>query len=176
MAEQVGLLEAADRPARSAGKVVVVAGTRAGVGRTTVAVGLALALAGAEVRVALIDLDLRLGNLAPLLGIKPGGDILSALAPGVLDDLGRLRAQLAWGPSGVDVLPAPPPDDRRSVDPARVARLMSSLGELYDYVIVDTAPGVDEVNRAAFAAAARVLLVVTPELASVEIEPTLPRD
>src|SRR3954451_6549656 len=88
--EKGRVIEGVERPPRGVGKVVVVAGTRAGVGRTTVAVGLAMALAGAESRVALIDLDLRLGNLAPQLGIKPGGDVLSALAPGVLEDLGRL--------------------------------------------------------------------------------------
>jgi hypothetical protein len=176
MVEQVGLLDSVDRPARRAGQVVVVCGTRPGVGKTTVAVNLALALVGGEARVALVDLDLRLGNLAPLLGVKTGGDVLSALAPGVLDDLGRLRAQLAWGPSGVDVLPAPPPDDRRPLDPVRVGRLLAALSELYDYVIVDTGPGADEVNRTAFSAAARVLLVVTPELATLEAEPGLPRD
>src|SRR4051794_36852482 len=112
MVQQIGTLES-DRPARQRdGTVVVVFGTKAGVGKTTVAVGLALALAVDEARVALVDLDLKLGNVASVLGVRPTGDVLSALAPGVLDDLGQLRAQLVWGPSGVDVLAAPPPDDR----------------------------------------------------------------
>src|SRR5438094_247880 len=97
--------------ARQPGTVVVVAGAR-----------------------ALVDLDLRLGNIKSLLGLRTGGDVLSAVARDVLDDLGLLRAQLAWGPSGVDVLAAPPPDARTSIDPIRVERLLRQLTQLYDYV------------------------------------------
>jgi hypothetical protein len=135
------------------------------VGKTTIAIDLALALAReTDARVALVDLDLQLGNIAGLLGIRRSGDVADALAPAILLDPGRLRSQLGCAPPGIDVLVAPSPDRRGAVDLTRLPLLLQRLSHLYDYVIADTAPVPAESALAALGAATTAVLVTTPAI------------
>lgn len=52
-------------------QVIAVTGGKGGVGKTTVAVNLSLALAKLGRRVVLLDADLRLANIDVMLGLTP---------------------------------------------------------------------------------------------------------
>ncbi|HEY3109448.1 MAG TPA: P-loop NTPase [Chloroflexota bacterium] len=153
-------------PAAPSGTVVTVFGIKGGIGKTTVAANLAVALAQETARsVALVDLDLPFGDVAVMLDLKPERDVLSALDPGVMHDPGRLQVQLTPGPAGVQVLPAPmDPTSKLAVDGEQVGQLVTRLAALYDFVVVDTPPGVNELTAAALDAAALGVLVATPEV------------
>ena len=159
-----------ERPRRSnaettaRGSLVVVVGAAAGVGKTTMALHLASALvAETAKRVALVDLDLRMGTVAATLGARPDRDVGTALDALELEDDGQLLTHLSWAAGGFQVLPAPPPDPPRTPEPERVAALLHRLVQHYDFVVVDTPPTADAATAAALNAAATVLLLTTPE-------------
>src|SRR6266536_2076237 len=133
------------------GKVVVVVAAVAGVGKTLVALNLASALAsdGAR-RVALVDFDLKLGTIAPSLGLAPTRDVATALGALRLEDSGQLLTHLSWAPGGFEVLAAPGPDKRiADDDPDAFAKLLQALIDHYDFVVVDTPPALSGPTAAA---------------------------
>jgi pilus assembly protein CpaE len=148
-----------------AGTILTLAGVKGGVGKTTIAVNLALSLAIESGRsVALVDLDLPYGDIAMLLGLRPTGSVVSAVSDAsILADPDLLQAQLCAGPRGIKVLTAPINGSGDIVEGSQVAPLLSRLAGLYDFVVVDTAPGFVELTAASLDVANHTLLVTTPE-------------
>ncbi|MDE3077743.1 MAG: AAA family ATPase, partial [Chloroflexota bacterium] len=122
------------------GEVITVFGAKGGVGRTTLATNVAVALAlNYKQRVALMDLDLQLGDVALMLDIVPERTIAD-LVP-VVDKLDPelMRGFLSVHASGLKVLPAPArPEDGEKVTSAHVRKILEVLARTYDYVVVDT--------------------------------------
>ena len=156
-------------PAAPTGTIAAVFGVKGGVGKTTLATNLAVALAQeTSASVALVDLDVPFGDVALMLDIHPEQDILDALADPVLDDLERLQNLLVRTPHGVHVLAAPlAPDDAGALDSGRVGRLLARLAALHQFVLVDTPVGLTELTAAALDAAELAMLVTTPEIAAL---------
>ena len=156
-------------PAAPTGTIAAVFGVKGGVGKTTLATNLAVALAQeTSASVALVDLDVPFGDVALMLDIHPEQDILDALADSVLDDLERLQNLLVRTPQGVHVLAAPlAPGDAGALDSGRVGRLLTRLAALHQFVLVDTPVGLTELTAAALDVAELALLVTTPEIAAL---------
>jgi pilus assembly protein CpaE len=148
-----------------AGTVVTLCGVKGGIGKTTIAVNLALSLASETGRsVALVDLDLPYGDIAMLLSLRPTSSVVSAVSdPTILADPELLQAQLCNGPAGIQVLTAPLNGSGDVVEGSQVAPLLTRLAGLYDFVVVDTAPGFVELTAAALDVASHTVLVATPE-------------
>ena len=110
---------------------VMVVSPFAGDGRTTTARDLASAFARAGRRVVLVHADLR-GSASRGPGLA---EVLAGMEPGE-----ALRADDAQG--GYHVLPAgvAPTDPAALLAPERVARVLQSLGQDHDLVVVDTPP------------------------------------
>ena len=154
-----------------AGSVISVVGVKGGIGKTTIATNLAVSLAEQNgSSVALVDLDLPFGDIALMLDLHPERDITHALDEAVLEDPDRLQAQLAMGPNGINVLPAPLTSGRTpptELDGRKLSRLLTRLASLYEFVVVDTPPGLSETAAAALDVSALALLVTTPEGAAL---------
>ncbi len=151
----------------SAGTIITVFGDKGGVGKTTLATNLALALARETSRsVALVDLDLPHGDIAILLNLSTERSAAAAMSEAILADPLLLQAQLVSGPEGVRVLSGSMPAESAQVAIAgsQVTELLTRLAELHDYVVVDTPPGINEFSAAALDVASLALLVTTPEL------------
>jgi pilus assembly protein CpaE len=154
-------------PTAPTGSIIAAFGVKGGVGKTTLATNLAVALAQeTAASVALVDLDVPFGDVALMLDIHPEQDILDALDENILSgDLERLQRLLVRTDSGVHVLSAPlAPDDAGAIDSARVGRLLRRLAALYQFVLVDTPVGITEITAAALDAAELDLLITTPEV------------
>jgi pilus assembly protein CpaE len=156
-------------PTAPTGSIIAVFGVKGGVGKTTLATNLAVALAQeSSASVALVDLDVPFGDIALMLDIHPERDILDALDDNVLDELERLQNVLVRTPQGVHVLSAPlAPDDAGALDSRRVGRLLSRLAALHQFVLVDTPVGLTELTAAALDVSELALLVTTPEIAAL---------
>ncbi|HEY2595485.1 MAG TPA: P-loop NTPase [Chloroflexota bacterium] len=168
-ADRLRVVSAAHDPAAPTGTVISVFGVKGGVGKTTLATNLAVALAQeGSASVALVDLDVPFGDVALMLDMHPEQDVLDALADGVVDDLERLQKLLERSPHGVHVLPAPlAPDNSASLDSRKIGGLLTKLAALHQFVLVDTPVGLTELTAAALDVSELSLLVTTPEIASL---------
>jgi pilus assembly protein CpaE len=145
------------------GKLLVFAGAKGGTGVTTVASNFAAALAR-HVKVALIDLDLELGDAALTLGLSPKFTTLDAL-----NNLGRLDSDfllslMAKHDSGLWVLGAP--DTIPTNHPAKdgTGRLLRLAREDFAYVVVDAGSHSLDWHEELFQEATAVYLVTQVSL------------
>ena len=146
--------------------VVVVGSGKGGVGKSTVAVTMSVALAGLGKRVLLFEGDQNLGNLHVLLGV-PSGKKLEKLLHGEADpeDLLISMQENLWllpGESGLEEL-------RRMglLDRARLYHFLSSVFDQFDIVIVDASAGVDSAVEVCAVHASRLLTITVPEPAAL---------
>ncbi|QNN54155.1 AAA family ATPase [Nocardioides mesophilus] len=152
------------------GRVFVVAGSKGGVGTSTLAAHLAheyvRAVPGKSV--CLVDLDVEKGDLGNLLGVTHRLDI-SDLAK-VADDLGpsTVSSAIHRDPSGVAVLLAPGSvEDIGSVGDREARLIVGAIRRQFDLVVVDAGSHVTPVTAAAVEIADEVLLVTNPDVLSL---------
>ena len=128
------------------GHVITVFAPKGGVGKTTTAVNLALALADGGVRkVCLVDLDLAFGDVAITMQLFPSHTIEEAIGAEEAMDYSMVESLLTRHEQSLMVLAAPNlPDARDRVTARLVSRMMRTLRGEFDYVVVDTAPNFDE--------------------------------
>jgi pilus assembly protein CpaE len=156
------------------GRVVTVFSPKGGVGKTTVAVNLALALADHGARkVCLVDLDLAFGDVAITLQLFPSHSIEHAAGAEQSLDVSLLEPLLTRHPDGVSVLAAPSlPDALDRISTQLVGAVIDALAAHHDYVVVDTAPAFDEHTLAALDDTDDLVLVATldvPTLKNVKV-------
>ncbi|WP_372728578.1 AAA family ATPase [Nocardioides sp.] len=156
------------------GKIVTVFSPKGGVGKTTMAVNLALALTdrGAR-RVCLVDLDLAFGDVAITLQLFPTHSIEQAVGSEDTLDEQMLTGLLTRHHDSLMVLAAPShPDVHERITSALVQRVLRTLQESFDYVVVDTAPAFDEQTLAALDETDECVIVATldvPTLKNVKV-------
>ena len=145
---------------------VAVTGGKGGVGKTCVAVNLAVALAKLGARTLLVDMDLGLANADLLLGVDPAHTLREVI-------LGQAPASAAitQTPFGCQFLAADSGLEEFShLDEAQLLRLFNALAVLskgFDVVVLDTPAGIGREVMAALRCARVVLPVVTPDPASI---------
>ena len=162
-------------------RVIAVSGCKGGVGKTVVAVNLALALAKLGQRVVLMDGNLSVPDVEFTLGMNKDGLkgqsssdlIFSSSAEGELVSEAPSHQQkgLLDGPSGVRVfIPAAQGDWKDSIQIIQAVELIQDMDDLasdLDTLIIDTAPGLAPDNVTLIQAATEVVVVVSPEDVSV---------
>jgi pilus assembly protein CpaE len=129
--------------ARTGSLMVTLFSPKGGVGRTTLAYNLSVAL-GTEHRVCLIDGSLQFSDLRGLLRVP-------AVAPSIVNlPTDRIResdlTDVMWrDPSGIDILLAPPRIEMAEMVTVRdIEKSLSLLRQLYEFVIIDTRAALQE--------------------------------
>lgn len=150
-------------------KVITVFGTKGGVGKTTVALNLAIAIRQMTgKRVALIDLNLHSGNAALLAGIPYRRSIKD-----VVDDINNLDEEMldsycAVHPSGLKILPAPVLTEYAAfIQPEHVDRILKFMSQIFNYVIVDAPTSFHDTIIPALEHSNEILLLTTIDMASI---------
>lgn len=150
-------------------KVIVVLSPKGGSGKTMVSTNLASALATTFTGDAVIvDLDCMFGDVASVLGMVPDHTIGElAMLPSF--DSTTLKVYLSrHEQSGLYVLAGPAkPEEADAVTPAVVGHVIDLLRRDFQYVIVDTAAGLDEHAQAAIEHATDLLLLASMDIASI---------
>ncbi len=152
--------------ATAAPRLIVVASGKGGVGTTTVAVNLAVALAADGRRTVLVDADLGRADASALCRVDDAYTVADVLA-------GRrsVHETLVRGPAGVQVLPgAWAAGHLTDCEPAAQERLLGELvrlGPHADYVVIDAGSALNRIVKRFWQAADRVLVVTSPEATSV---------
>src|SRR5437867_3829875 len=152
-----------------AGEVITVFSPKGGVGCTTIASNLAIALANiTNGKVALVDFSLQFGDVAVLLNLHSHHGI-HELMRNVEDlDADILDNVMVAHPSGVKVLLPPPNLDLvEEVATEGMAAVIKALRKFYDFVIVDTWHSIEDATLAVMDLSSTLLLVTTPEVPSL---------
>jgi pilus assembly protein CpaE len=142
-------------------KVMSVFAPKGGVGKTTIAFNLAVALGQLDQRTVLIDGSLQFGDLRSLLKVPVD-------APSILDlptdrisesDLG----DVLWrDPSGIDILLAPPRIEMAEMlTPRDVDKVLSLLRRVYAAIVIDMSSHLNDINLAFLDASDAIIEIVT---------------
>lgn len=154
-----------DSTAVGSDRVIVVFGTKGGVGKTTLAVNLAVSLAKRGLRTALLDLHFDWGQIAiHMRGTppRPFGELLSETKR---LDADLLQSFMVRHSTGVHVLQAPPkPEMAEFVNQEHVAAFVIRARDGFDRVVIDTPAGFPETTFPALEHADHLLLVTTPDV------------
>lgn len=129
--------------------MIVVTSSVPGEGKSTTALGIAMAVAERRRHVLLVDADLRRPSIARLCGLE-GSVGLSTLLVGEasIEDVAH-----PWGPVGLHVLPAGqrPPNPSQLVDSDAMESFLASARTKYDFVVLDAPPALALNDAAALA-------------------------
>jgi len=142
-------------------RVYSVFAPKGGVGKTTIAFNLAVALGQAEQRTVLIDGSLQFGDLRSLLKVPVD-------APSILDlPTDRVSesdlADVLWrDPSGIDILLAPPRVEMAEMITTRdVDKIVSLLRRVYGSIVIDMSSALNDINLAFLDLSDTIVEIVT---------------
>jgi capsular exopolysaccharide synthesis family protein len=119
-------------------KTMMVTSGQPGDGKTTTVFNVALALTQLKAEVLVIDCDMRKPRLHKLLQLQKGEGLSTLLASGGDPDQFIIRTPVR----GLSVLPCGyvPPNPSELISSESMKELLRSLGERFDYVIIDAPP------------------------------------
>jgi pilus assembly protein CpaE len=131
-------------------KIIHVVPTQGGCGSTTVACNVAASLAK-HAKTVLIDLDLIRGGVAGYFDTRPRYTIADVMESSEKVDKHLLDNALAIHQHSNLALLARPelPEDTQRVTPAGANRLLSVLGQMFDFVVIDSMMSIDPVYATA---------------------------
>ncbi len=162
---------AAPGPSSDRGQVITLFSPKGGVGRTTIATNLAVALHQLTGRpVALVDGSLPFGDIGVILNMNPKAKTIADLVGSFeTADADVLDAVLVPHSSGIRVLLAPPtPESAELITGAHIKHVLDTLRERYAYTVVDTWPSFQEVVLTMMDTADVVLTPMTLEITSLK--------
>lgn len=152
---------AAEVSAAGGARMITVFAPKGGVGKTTLAFNLAVAIGQTGVRTALIDGSLQFGDMRALLKVPMDAPSLLDLPTDRIQE-SDLEDVLWRDPSGIDILLAPPRVELAEMVTVRdLEKTLSLLRRVYQVIIVDTPAVVNDVNLAFLDHSETILEVVT---------------
>jgi pilus assembly protein CpaE len=153
------------------GMVIAVFSPKGGVGRTTIAVNMALAAATELGKsVVLMDGSFQFGDVGVLLNLNPKNKSIADLVPELeAGEVESLDTFVINHSAGVRVLLAPPsPEMAELITPTAVKRVLEALRVQHDLVIVDCTSSFNETTLAILDAADTVLTILSLEITSIK--------
>jgi septum site-determining protein MinD len=142
-----------------AGYVCTVAGGKGGVGKTTTAVNVAAALEEQGYDTVVVDADLGMANLAAMVDIDPEDSIHAVLAGST-----TVSAALTEVQGGITIVPGEQSLEAfADADPAKLKKVIKTLRNAYDVVLIDTGAGLSHETTVPLGLADGIVLITTPD-------------
>ena len=150
----------------NSGTIIAVAGASGGVGTTSIAVNLAVSLAQAPDRsVALVDLDMALGDADVFLDMIPDYTLLDVAQNISRLDLALLRKSLTKHETGVYLLPRPVQiEDISTISTDDFNRVIGLMKASFSHLVIDLSKSYSKLDIAALEAAHHILLLTQLDL------------
>lgn len=146
--------------------VLAVTGGKGGVGKTNIAINLAVALADLQRKVMLLDADLGLSNVDVMLGLRARKNLYH-----VLQNECGIEDIIIPGPHGIQIIPAASGvSEMANLSVQEHMGIIDSISEFnpsLDYFIIDTAAGISNSVSLLTHLANTILIVVCDEPASL---------
>ncbi|ALO45620.1 MinD/ParA family protein [Pseudohongiella spirulinae] len=146
--------------------VIAICSGKGGVGKSSIAVNLGLALSRANHRVCLFDADAGMANVNILMGLKP----TYGLEHVVLSDM-KVNDIMLSAPHGLKVIPGANGieqcADLSSRAQVKLAKQLADIERQFDYLLIDTAAGMADSTLSFILSAQHTLLVITTEPTSL---------
>ncbi len=148
--------------------VTAVVGSKGGVGASTVALHLARQHRRNGARVCVVDLDLTKGDIGLYANIEPRRDVTDLVGLGDGLSVQAIQDVVYVDKEGCSYLCAPRhPERGEQVEGDAIRNLLITLRQVYAHIVVDCGSSPSDVMGSALEVADDVLIVVTPDLASV---------
>ncbi|NLB18315.1 MAG: MinD/ParA family protein [Syntrophomonadaceae bacterium] len=153
-------------PKRKQTRIIAVTSGKGGVGKTNIALNLAISISEMGKKVILLDADMGLGNVDIIIGLIPKYNLYD-----VIKREKNIREIMINGPKGIQIIPGGSGifqmADLKDRDLRMIVDELGSLDGECDYLIVDTGAGIAS-NVLSFALTAdEIIIVTTPEPTSI---------
>jgi flagellar biosynthesis protein FlhG len=143
-------------------RVLAVTSGKGGVGKSSLVLNLALALADQKQRVVILDADLGLANINIMLGYEPLYTLWD-----VVEQRVSLRETVEVGPNNIHIIPGGSGvTELARLDAVEIHHIIDAFHELeqdYDWLLIDTGAGIADSVLAFVLAADEALVVTNPE-------------
>lgn len=158
--------------AANVGHVIGVLGFKGGMGKTTIAVNLGVGLAKAGKKVVIVDTNTLFGDVAVFLNARGQHNVVDfarlSTEPDSMDS-DSMNTILVAHESGVKLLIAPAnPSESEPISNEVMSTMLTLLKREFDYVIVDTSTGFDEILLATIQSAEKLIVLTTPTMPALK--------
>lgn len=146
------------------GRIIVVNSGKGGVGKTTTAINLGASLNKLNKEVIIVDANLN----TPNIGLQLGAPIVPVTLNHVLNGKATIDEAIYEHHSGTKIVPSSlSVKELTNFNTKKLGKVIEELGNLAEYVIVDSGAGFSEEVMAVLNAAGEVLIVTNPEMPAV---------
>lgn len=147
-------------------EVIVITSGKGGVGKTAATVNIGAGLAAQGKRVVIIDTDLGLRNLDVAMGVE---NLVIYNLVDVIQERCQMKQALIRDRhyENLYLLPAAQSKDKSAVSAGQMQKLAEELKDDFDYVLIDSPPGIEKGFKNAIAGAEKAFIITTPDVAAV---------
>lgn len=144
--------------------IIVFASSKGGSGKTTAVANVGVAMAQLGHKVVLLDADIMMADLGLMMGLEEQKVTLHDVLAGEA----KLSSAISDGPEGVKVVPSGISlEGIQRAKLERFKRVVDELARKFEFLLIDSPSGLDRDAITALTMAQEIVLVVTPDIASL---------
>lgn len=145
-------------------RIITFASSKGGTGKTSIVANLGVAMAQLGHRVVILDVDIAMADLGLMLGLEGQKTTLHEVLAGDV----KLSKAISEGPQGVKVVPSGISlNGMQKVKLERLRKVVMELAKRSKFLLIDAPSGLDQDAITALRMAQEVVLVTTPDIASL---------